>query len=211
MRQFNYEEFNSKAWSKRSSYDLRKYISQAIKDINRRNFKDKVTKAEFERLGNDITGFTKKGNLSARMIGKTKEELIYEARQLHNFLSWDYTSDVGQRELQGKYKEAYEKFRNIEGNEKYDQRTYEIYVEMMNAFGDLSKAYDSAQVREWVDTVEESKGVLTYKDLQNAMLEYADEVKDGKVQQHPGLDITQRRDAVTELLEQLIEERTSRN
>lgn len=208
MRQFNYEEFNSKAWSKRSSYDLRKYISQAIKDINRRNLNDKVTKAEFERLGNDITGFTKNGNLSARMIGKTKEELMYEARQLHNFLSWDYTSDAGKRELQGKYKEAYEKFRNIEGNDKYDQRTYEIYVEMMNAFSDLSKAYDSAQVREWVDTIEENKGVLTYKDLQNAMLEYADEVKDGKVQQHPGLDESERQDAITELLEKLIKERT---
>ena len=208
MRQFNYEEFNSKAWSKRSSYDLRKYISQAVKDINRRNLNDKVTQAEFERLGNDITGFTKKGNLSARMIGKTKEELIYEARQLHNFLSWDYTSDAGKRELQGKYKEAYEKFRNIEGNEKYDQRTYEIYVEMMNAFSDLSMAYDSAQIREWIDTVEESKGVLTYRDLQKAMLEYADEVKKGKTPEHTSLQVSERNRNVTQLLEQLIKERT---
>lgn len=208
MRQFNYEEFNSKAWSKRSSYDLRKYISQAVKDINRRNLNDKVTQAEFERLGNDITGFTKKGNLSARMIGKTKEELIYEARQLHNFLSWDYTSDAGKRELQGKYKEAYEKFKTIEGNEKYDQRTYEIYVEMMNAFSDLSMAYDSAQIREWIDTVEESKGVLTYRDLQKAMLEYADEVKKGKTPEHTSLQVSERNRNVTQLLEQLIKERT---
>ena len=208
MRQFNYEEFNSKSWSKRSSYDLRKYISQAIKDINRRNLNDKVTKAEFERLGKDITGFTKNGNLSARMIGKTKEELMYEARQLHNFLSWDYTSDAGQRELQGKYREAYEKFKNIEGNEKYDQRTYEIYVEMMNAFSDLSMAYDSAQIREWIDTVEESKGVLTYRDLQKAMLEYADEVKKGKTPEHTSLQVSERNRNVTQLLEQLIKDRT---
>ena len=211
MRQFNYEEFNSKSWSKRSSYDLRKYISQAVKDINRRNLNDKVTKAEFERLGKDITGFTKNGNLSARMIGKTKEELMYEARQLHNFLSWDYTSDAGKRELQGKYKEAYEKFRKIEGNEKYDQRTYEIYVEMMNAFSDLSKAYDSNQVREWVDTVEQSNGVLTYKDLQSAMLEYADELKDETKIKHKSLGETERANNVTALLERLIEERTSKD
>lgn len=208
MRQFDYNEFNSKAWNKRSSYDLRKYISQAIKDINRRNLKDKVTQAEFERLGRDITGFTKSGNLSARMIGKTREELLYEARQLHNFMSWDYTSDIGERELQGKYKEAYDKFVKIEGNEDYDLRTYEIYVEMMNAFSDLSKAYDSAQIKEWVDIVESSRGALSYRDLQKAMLEYADELKNGKLPKHDSLEVSERQQGVTNILEKLLSERS---
>lgn len=207
MKQFNYEDFNSKSWSKRNGLELKQYISHAIKDINRRNINDRVTREEFERLGRDITGFTKKGNLSARVIGKTKEELLYEARQLHNFLSWDYTSDIGKRELQGKYREAYEKFKSIEGNDKYSMETYEIYVEMMNAFGDLSEAYGSNQIREWIDTVEQNEE-LSYKDLQGLMLEYADKVKNGAIPKHPGLSKMQRRNAITDLLERLVEERS---
>lgn len=207
MKQFNYEDFNSKSWSKRSAYELKKYISHAVKDINRREITDKVTKEAYNRLGEEITGFTKKGNLSARMIGKTKEELLFEARSLHSFLEWDYSSNIGKRELQGKYREAYEKFRAKEGNENVSQETYEIYVEMMNAFSDLSKAYDSDQIREWIDKVEQNK-TLTYKDLQKAMLEYADEVKNGKEIKHPGLGQTERANKITEMLEELIKERS---
>lgn len=207
MKQFNYEDFNSKSWSKRTAYELKKYISHAIKDINRREITDKVTKEAYNRLGEEITGFTKKGNLSARMIGKTKEELLFEARSLHSFLDWDYTSNIGKKELQGKYRDAYEKFKEKEGNKNVSQETYEIYVEMMNAFSDLSKAYDSDQIREWVDKVEQSK-TLTYRDLQRAMLEYADEVKNGREIKHKALGQTERANKVTEMLEQLIKERS---
>lgn len=206
MKQFNYEEFNSKPWSKRTAHELKKYISHAIKDINRREITDKVTKEAYDRLGEEITGYTKKGNLSARMIGKTKEELLFEARNLHNFLEWDYTSDIGKKELQGKYRDAYEKFKEKEGNENVSQETYEVYVEMMNAFSDLSKAYDSDQIREWVNIVEKNK-TLSYRDLQRAMLEYADEVKNREIK-HKSLGETERANKVTEMLEKLIKERS---
>lgn len=208
MKQFSYEEFNSKAWSKRNALELKQYISHAIRDINRREYNDKVSAEAYKKLGEDITGFTKKGNLSARMVGKTKEELLFEARSLHNFLSWDYTSNIGKRELQNKYKESYEKFRKKKKNKNISQETYEIYVELMNAFGDLSNAYDSDQIKEWVEKVERSK-YLSYKDLQDAMLEYADKLKDPKKEiQHQSLGESQRRNAVTEILQQLIKERT---
>lgn len=210
MKQFNYDDFNSKAWSKRNALELKQYISHAVRDINRRDYSDKVSKEAYDRLGRDITGFTKKGNLSARMVGKTKEELLFEARSLHNFLSWDYTSDVGKRELQNKYKEAYQKFKEKHADMDISEETYETYVELMNAFGDLSKAYDSDQIREWVDKVEHSE-YLSYKDLQNAMLEYADELKDESKIKHKGLGETERANDVTALLERLIAERTPKN
>lgn len=210
MKQFNYDDFNAKSWSKRNALELKQYISHAVRDINRREFNDKVSQEAYRRLGEDITGFTKKGNLSARMVGKTKEELLFEARSLHNFLSWDYTSNVGKRELQNKYKESYEKFKSKKKNKNITQETYEIYVELMNAFGDLSKAYDSDQVKEWVEQVENSE-YLSYKDLQDAMLEYADELKDETKIKHKGLDETERANGVTALLEKLIAERTPKN
>ena len=77
----------------------------------------------------------------------------------------------------------------------------------MNAFGDLSKAYDSDQVKEWVDQIEDSE-YLSYKDLQDAMIEYADKPKGQAKIKHPGLGLTQRQDAITDILEQLIEERS---
>lgn len=197
----------SRAWSKKSATELKRYISKSIKDINKREFSDKVTREAFNRLGEEITGFTKKGKLSARMIGKTKEELLFEARNLHNFLEWDYTSNIGKKELQGKYRDAYEKFKEKEGNKNISQETYETYVELMNAFGDLSKAYDSDQVRDWVEKIEQNKS-LTYKDLQDLMLEYADELKDNRKIKHPGLGKTERRNSITDMLEQLIAERT---
>lgn len=207
MKQFNYDDFNAKSWSKRNALELKQYISHAVRDINRREYSDKVSQEAYKRLGEDITGFTKKGNLSARMVGKTKEELLFEARSLHNFLSWDYTSNVGRRELQNKYKESYEKFKSKKKNENITQEIYETYVELMNAFGDLSKAYDSDQVKEWVDQIEDSE-YLSYKDLQDAMIEYADKPKGQAKIKHPGLGLTQRQDAITDILEQLIEERS---
>lgn len=210
MKQFNYDDFNAKSWSKRNALELKQYISHAVRDINRREYNDKVSQEAYRRLGEDITGFTKKGNLSARMVGKTKEELLFEARSLHNFLSWDYTSNVGKRELQNKYKESYEKFKSKKKNKNITQETYEIYVELMNAFGDLSKAYDSDQVKEWVEQVENSE-YLSYKDLQDAMLEYADELKDETKIKHKGLDETERVNGVTNLLERLIAERTPKD
>ena len=210
MKQFNYDDFNAKSWSKRNALELKQYISHAVRDINRRDYNDKVSQEAYRRLGEDITGFTKKGNLSARMVGKTKEELLFEARSLHNFLSWDYTSNVGKRELQNKYKESYEKFKSKKKNKNITQETYEIYVELMNAFGDLSKAYDSDQVKEWVEQVEDSE-YLSYKDLQDAMLEYADELKDETKIKHKGLGETERANGVTAVLERLIAERTPKD
>lgn len=210
MKQFNYDDFNAKSWSKRNALELKQYISHAVRDINRREYNDKVSQEAYRRLGEDITGFTKKGNLSARMVGKTKEELLFEARSLHNFLSWDYTSNVGKRELQNKYKESYEKFKSKKKNKNITQETYEIYVELMNAFGDLSKAYDSDQVKEWVEQVEDSE-YLSYKDLQDAMLEYADELKDETKIKHKGLGETERANGVTAVLERLIAERTPKD
>ena len=210
MKQFNYDDINAKSWSKRNALELKQYISHAVRDINRREYNDKVSQEAYRRLGEDITGFTKKGNLSARMVGKTKEELLFEARSLHNFLSWDYTSNVGKRELQNKYKESYEKFKSKKKNKNITQETYEIYVELMNAFGDLSKAYDSDQVKEWVEQVEDSE-YLSYKDLQDAMLEYADELKDETKIKHKGLGETERANGVTAVLERLIAERTPKD
>ena len=207
MKQFNFKEFSSKSWKKRNSLELKQYISHAIKEINRREYNDKVSREAFNRLGEEITGFTKQGNLSGRVIGKTREELLYEARNLHNFLEWDYTSDIGQKELQNKFKEAFDKYNANHPNAKLTEETYEIYVELMNAFKDLSKAYDSNQIREWVDTLEENKDVLSVRDLQKAMLEYADEYKDERKIRHKGLDKQERKDAVNDILERLIYER----
>lgn len=211
MKEFNLDDFNSKSWAKRSGQDLKKYISYAIKEINKREFTDVVAKEAHRRLGEEITGYTKKGKLSARMIGKTKEELLFEARNLRDFLNWDYTSDIGKKELQGKYKDAYLQYIDKDYHMNISQEAYENYVELLFAFKDLSDAYDSEQIKEWVDIVENAKsetGVkyLSFRDLQKAMLEYAD--NDIKKNKHGGLTETERKNAVTDILMKLIEERS---
>ena len=71
----------------------------------------------------------------------------------------------------------------------------------------MSKAYDSDQMREWVETVERSK-YIDYRDLQDALLEYADEYEDESRIRHKSLGITERANKVTSFLQQLIKERT---
>lgn len=207
MKDFNYEDFNSKSWSKRSAIELKRYISHSIKEINKRDINDKVAREAYNILGETVTGYTKKGKLSARVIGKTKEELLYEARSLHNFLDWDYTSDIGKKQLQGKYKESYLSYISKNNHMEISEEVYERYVELVNAFEDLSESYGSEQIREWVDTIEESGGILTYKDLQDALLEYADKnIPEDKIR-HKGLGKQARRDAITEILDNLLSER----
>lgn len=170
---FEPNEFFERAWSKQNSLELRKYISYAINEINTRKYDDNLAKTLINKMGNELTGYTREGKLSARVIGKTKEELMYEARSLYDFLNWDFTSDTAKRDIDEKYKKAYIKYLEKEGHMFITEEAYERYVELVFAFKDMAKAFDSEQLRTWFDYVENSEE-LDIKDLQNALLRAAE-------------------------------------
>ncbi len=180
MAKFEVEKFYEKSWSKHTSNELKGYISYAIKEINKRKYTDAPAKVALDKIGYEITGYTKSGNLSARMIGKTKEQLLFEARKLHDFLSWDYSSEEGKFELLNKYKQSYEKYISKNNHSTLTQEQYETYVELVNAFKDLSKSYSSDQLREWYDQVESSR-YLNLKDLQEILEEYAGDEEESEL------------------------------
>lgn len=172
MANFDINEFNEKSWKKHTSLELKRYISYAVKEINKRNYNDKPAIEAHKKLAEDVTGYTKAGNLSARTMGRTREQLLFEARKLHDFLAWDYSSEEGKFELLNKYKQSYDKYISKSNHAKLTQEQYETYVELVNAFSELSKSYSSDQLREWYDTVESSK-YIDLKDLQEILEEYA--------------------------------------
>ena len=196
-KEFNLNEFYEKAWSKQNSLQLKKYISYAVKEINSRNYDDSLSKSFAYKLGSETTGFTKKGRLSARVIGKTKEELMYEARALHDFLNWDFTSDVARREIDEKYKKAYASYIDKPNHMFLSEEAYERYVELVFAFKDLSNAYDSEQIRTWFDYVEKHD-TLELKDLQYALMEAADKSSGP-------MTVEERKELVWDMLDWLIE------
>ena len=195
-KEFNLEEFYEKAWSKQNSLELKKYISHAIREINSRNYDDTLSKSFIYKLGNETTGFTKKGNLSARVIGKTKEELMYEARTLHDYLNWDFTSDKARREIDEKYKRAYTGYLDKPNHMYISEEAYERYVELVFAFKDLSKAYSSEQIRTWFDYVE-GQEELDLKDLQSALMRAADKATGP-------MSVEERRELVWDILEEIM-------
>ena len=170
---FEPNEFFEKAWSKQNSLELRKYISYAVNEINTRVYNDTLSKTLIGKMGRELTGYTRKGKLSARVIGKTREELMYEARSLYDFLNWDFTSDKARKDIDEKYKKAYLNYLEKEGHMYISEEAYERYVELVFAFKDMSKAFDSEQLRTWFDYVE-GEEELDLKDLQNALIESAD-------------------------------------
>lgn len=200
-KNFDIDEFYSKAWSKQNSLEIKRYISYAIKEINSRVVDDAVSETFLNKIGTEITGFTKKGKLSARVVGKTKEELLYEARTLHDYLDWDLTSDIAEKELLNKYKQAYDKYLEDPKHKYISQEAYERYVELVFAFKDLAKAYDSEQLRLLFDKIEDDRNPLDIKDLQRALIEASEE-------NMPGLERTPRINEVKRILNEIILEKS---
>ena len=173
----NLEEFNEKSWSKKNSKELREYISYAINEINKKQFnrEDVISEVYLDDLRENVTGVTKKGLLSARTIGRTKNQLIYEARKLHDFLQWDYTSVESQNLLEGKYIKAWQEYNSKPGREYLTQDQYQNYVELVFAFKDETAGFSSDQIKEYFDEVNSQDNDYTMGDLVDALAKAAKE------------------------------------
>lgn len=188
----NINKFYEKAWSKKNTLELRRYISYAIDEINKRDYneRDAMSKIMLEKLKEEVTGTTRKGKISKRTIGKQKGEIIYEARRLHDFLEWDYTSNEAEGFLRNKYKEQWLAYNKVPGRIKLSEEDYQSYVELVFAFKDTTKGFSSDQIKEYFETVNGSDK-YSIKDLVNAL---------AKASKDRGLTVSQRQDRVYEYL-----------
>ncbi|MBO7692217.1 MAG: hypothetical protein J6T10_06240 [Methanobrevibacter sp.] len=192
------EKFYEKAWSKQKVTQLREYISYAIKEINERQFNkdDVISEVYLDDIRENITGITKQGLLSARTIGKTKKEILYEARKLHDFLQWDYTSIETQDIFEEKYRRAWQSYNDKPGNVYLTQDQYQTFVELIFAFKDKTAGFSSDQIKEYFDEVNSEDNDYTMKDLISAL---------AKASKEKGLDETTRTNRVYQYLRGEIE------
>lgn len=171
MANFDVEKFYEKAWSKQNSRELKQYISYATKEINKRQFNrnDVISETYLDDIRENVSGITRNGLLSARTIGKTKQQLLYQARRLHDFLEWDFTSIETQDIFEQKYIKSWKEYNNTPGRQYLTQDQYQNFVELVFAFKDETAGFSSDQLREYFDEVNSQSNNYTMKDLVDAL------------------------------------------
>ena len=136
-----------KAWKDKTVKELQSEIRELTKQVNTRVASIKLTRElpkdveqavnYMKRLSGVKTGVDKttraKQEIGLGLKGKSKEELILQARELSSFLRWDIESEEGLRQLESREKTEWETFeRNHPGWAYEDWRKF---VEVSGALG----------------------------------------------------------------------------
>ena len=137
-----------KAWKDKTVKELQSEIRELTKQVNTRVASIKLTRElpkdveqavnYMKRLSGVEAGFDKttraKQEIGLGLKGKSKKELILQARELSSFLRWDIESEEGLRQLEAREKTEWETFQK---HHKYMDVTYEEWRKLVEVTGAL--------------------------------------------------------------------------
>ena len=142
-------EIGERPSAKWTSDKLRKYVSWASSEVNKRLLEYKaqvdigtlkesaLVEREIRRLQNVLSKSTKKGLfIGTGSEKRTKKELLFKARSLYQFTKWDIYTPQSMRELEERHEKAYNLF-NLNYAEYGKTISREDYEELVTAFGIL--------------------------------------------------------------------------
>ena len=136
-----------KAWKDKTVKELQSEIRDLTKQVNTRVASIKLTREipkdveqavnYMKRLSGVKTGVDKttraKQEIGLGLKGKSKAELILQARELSSFLRWDIESEEGLRQLEAREKTEWESFENNHPGWTYED--WRKFVEVSGALG----------------------------------------------------------------------------
>ena len=136
-----------KAWKDKTVKELQSEIRELTKQVNTRVASIKLTRElpkdveqavnYMKRLSGVETGVDKttraKQEIGLGLKGKSKAELILQARELSSFLRWDIESEEGLRQLEAREKSEWESFEKNHPEWTYDE--WRKFVEVSGALG----------------------------------------------------------------------------
>lgn len=147
----------SDAWAKKSSAELREFISKGVAEINERK-KTVTSSAEKDFIDkiSKMQGLTKTGKIKRTANKLTNRELAYRARKINQFLEVDASSKQAFKNLRASTNEA-----RLTFNQRYDtnltKKQYEDMVELMGAFKDQTQGFSSSQISTYVEYARDSQ------------------------------------------------------
>ena len=136
-----------KAWKDKTVKELQSEIRELTKQANTRVASIKLTRelpkdveqavSYMKRLSGVKTGVDKttraKQEIGLGLKGKSKSELILQARELSSFLRWDIESEEGLRQLEAREKTEWESFEKNHPGWTYED--WRKFVEVSGALG----------------------------------------------------------------------------
>ena len=136
-----------KAWKDKTVKELQSEIRDLTKQVNTRVASIKLTRElpkdveqavnYMKRLSGVKTGVDKttraKQEIGLGLKGKSKAELILQARELSSFLRWDIESEEGLRQLESREKTEWETFEMNHPGWSYED--WRKFVEVSGALG----------------------------------------------------------------------------
>lgn len=179
-----------KAWKDKTVKELQSEIRDLTKQVNTRVASIKLTRElpkdveqavnYMKRLSGVKTGVDKttraKQEIGLGLKGKSKAELILQARELSSFLRWDIESEEGLRQLESREKTEWETFeRNHPGWSYEDWRKFvevsgALGSDIINKFGSETIASDFLK-RIRTNDVESTDGDKYIKTMMDAIKE----------------------------------------
>ena len=179
-----------KAWKDKTVKELQSEIRELTKQVNTRVASIKLTRElpkdveqavnYMKRLSGVKTGVDKttraKQEIGLGLKGKSKKELILQARELSSFLRWDIESEEGLRQLESREKTEWETFeRNHPGWSYEDWRKFvevsgALGSDIINKFGSETIASDFLK-RIRTNDVESTDGDKYIKAMMDAIKE----------------------------------------
>ena len=180
-----------KAWKDKTVKELQSEIRDLTKQVNTRVASIKLTRElpkdveqavnYMKRLSGVKTGVDKttraKQEIGLGLKGKSKAELILQARELSSFLRWDIESEEGLRQLESREKTEWETFeRNHPGWSYEDWRKFvevsgALGSDIINKFGSETIASDFLKRIRTNDAVESTDGDKYIKAMMDAIKE----------------------------------------
>ena len=180
-----------KAWKDKTVKELQSEIRELTKQVNTRVASIKLTRElpkdveqavnYMKRLSGVKTGVDKttraKQEIGLGLKGKSKKELILQARELSSFLRWDIESEEGLRQLESREKTEWETFeRNHPGWSYEDWRKFvevsgALGSDIINKFGSETIASDFLKRIRTNDAVESTDGDKYIKAMMDAIKE----------------------------------------
>lgn len=132
---------------------LRSYVRQATAEINSRDYSEEASLVTsfIQQIGLHSGQKTKsfvdgKAKLKGNVAKKSKKELQRQARELENFLQWDYTSKQGKKTLNKRANTARKTYNKRHKGAALTKREWENLAEQLGAIGSLKEKYGSDEI-----------------------------------------------------------------
>lgn len=153
----NLKYATEKAWNKKTNKELKEFIREATKEVNRRGMpKDKVAKDMFTRLQH-ISGQKEVGEYllqnttykikvdgKSKSKAKVKSELIYQARELKKYLQTDFNDPITIKALNKRHKQALNSYNKEHPDNKLSEEEYDDIMEVLGALHDKVKGHETS-------------------------------------------------------------------